>query len=118
MALSDGGKGSTIIEIGCDNVFGELLTAVDPGHLKDSSIAVYLAVNLFVFILKNHLMLVPLPVSSCMHVLVVPYPVFLPAIRVVMSMWACWESGRVSNQLHQSHYSLQHVCLSICLHLA
>ena len=109
-SISDGGKGSTIVEIGCDNVFGELLTPVDPGR-----IAVYW---LFVFILKNHLMLVPLPVSSCMHVLVVPYPVFLPAIRVVMSMWACWESGRVSNQLHQSHYSLQHVCLSICLHLA
>ena len=67
IALDDGGKAERGL-IGCDNVFGELLTAVDPGHLKDSSIAV----NLFVFILKNHLMLVPLPVSSCMHVLVVP----------------------------------------------
>ena len=60
-------RGATIVEIGWDNVFGELLTAVDPDlHVRRVSISKNEPVSMYQYLEE----LVHLPVSSCMHVLV------------------------------------------------
>ena len=63
-------RGATIVEIGWDNVFGELLTAVDPDLHSE------------VVSFHSKFTLSYAGASASKHVLVVPFPVFLPAIRV------------------------------------